>query len=352
LRVLRALLWRVPIALLGLLAVLCAAGALYEALAARQDDVRYPPPGRLIDVGGYRVHMLCMGEGRPTVLLNAWSGGWSAEWETVQPVLARDTRVCAWDRAGSGWSDLGTHSHSPVAYTQEMENVLRAASIDGPYVLVAASYAGRVTRLYAAAHPEQVLGVVLLDAVHEDSHSQEEIAEQRRQAPMYAAGNWILSRLGVARLLGADLVPFIDGPVGYALSERTRELVAVVSTRPKNLEGNARLAAQQQADDAALRATPSFGDKALVVLSASDTAASLTQWAQAQARLASLSTRSLRLIAQGPHLIAWSHPDVVVAAVQCASKLSAAPALSAGSPDAPSACRDLRAHPSVSEPTR
>src|SRR5919202_1277703 len=101
----RLLRWigRVAIGALVLVVALGGAGAVYEAVASTQDNVRYPPPGQLVDVGGYQLHVLCMGQGSPTVLLDAWAGGWSAEWESVQPRVARKTRVCAWDRASSGW---------------------------------------------------------------------------------------------------------------------------------------------------------------------------------------------------------------------------------------------------------
>jgi pimeloyl-ACP methyl ester carboxylesterase len=186
-------------------------GAAYEAVDATQDAVRFPPPGRLVDVNGYRLHIQCLGQGSPTVLLDAVSGGWSAHWAQVLPEIARTTRACAWDRAGSGWSDLGTHTHTPQAYSDEMHALLGAADVDGPYVLVAASYAGRVARPYASQHPAQVVGLVLLDAVHEDSFSAADLAAQEQQRSMVAAGNWVLSRLGVARLMGPELVVFIDG---------------------------------------------------------------------------------------------------------------------------------------------
>ena len=177
---------------LALLVGAMAAGAVYEAVASTQDAMRYPPPGRMVDVGGYQLHLLCMGQGTPTVLLDAWSGGWSAEWEPVQPLVAARTRVCAWDRAGSGWSDLGPHEHTPLAYTTELDSLLQSADIDGPYVLVAASYAGRVARLYTSRHPDQVLGVVFVDAVHEDAFSAEDAAEREHERPCWTAGNWVL----------------------------------------------------------------------------------------------------------------------------------------------------------------
>ncbi len=203
---------RVALSIVALLLALASAGALYEALASSQDALHYSSPGRSVDVGGYRVHVLCMGEGSPTVLLDASAGGFTVEWAPVQSPVARSTRVCTWDRAGSGWSDLGTHDYTPRVYAAEMELVLRAADIPGPYVLVAASYAGRVARLYASQHPEQVVGVVFVDAVHEDSFSAHDIADQEQQRRVLGVGNWVLSRPGVARLLGSRLVPLIVRP--------------------------------------------------------------------------------------------------------------------------------------------
>jgi pimeloyl-ACP methyl ester carboxylesterase len=302
--------------LVGFTLAMASVGAVYEAVASGQDGLRYPPPGRLVDLGGYQVHVLCMGAGSPTVLLDAWAGGWSTEWAPVQPMVARTHRVCAWDRAGSGWSDLGTHDHTPRAYAAEMHAVLHAADIPGPYVLVAASYAGRVARLYASQHPEEVVGVVFVDAVHEDAFSAQDIADQEHQRRVLGVGNWVLSRLGVARLLGPRLVPLIDGPVGYTQPEARRELIAVVSTRPKNLEGNARLSAQHQADDAHLRAAGTLGDRPLVVLSATQTTAASASWRAGQRTLAGLSSNSTQILAEGSHLIAWEHPDLVIGAIE------------------------------------
>jgi pimeloyl-ACP methyl ester carboxylesterase len=303
---------------LGVLVVILAAagtGAAYEALASTRDAARHPPPGRLVDVGGYRLHVLCIGEGSPTVLLDAWAGGWSAEWEPVQPALARSTRVCAWDRAGSGWSDLGTHGHTPQAYADEMEALLRAAEIEGPYVLVAASYAGRVARLFTGQHPSDVVGLVMVDAVHEDAVPREDLAAGEQQRTMLAAGNWVLARLGVGRLLGPELVPFVDGPVGYKVPGELRTMISVMSLRPKNLEGNARLAAHQADDDARLRAAGSLGSRPLVVLTSSQLLASQPRWGEGQRQLAALSTDSTTIVAEGSHLIAWEHPDLVIGAV-------------------------------------
>ena len=81
-------------------------GAGGESLAEAADARAYPPPGQLVDVGGHRLHLHCVGTGSPTVVIEAGLGDWSATWsDRVQPEAARTTRVCAYDRAGLGWSD-------------------------------------------------------------------------------------------------------------------------------------------------------------------------------------------------------------------------------------------------------
>src|SRR6478752_506274 len=92
---------------LALIVGLALAGASYEAIAAGSDAQTYPPPGRMVDVGGYRLQIHCVGTGSPTVVLDAGLGGTSLDWSLVQPVIGQTTRVCAYDRAGLGWSDSG-----------------------------------------------------------------------------------------------------------------------------------------------------------------------------------------------------------------------------------------------------
>jgi pimeloyl-ACP methyl ester carboxylesterase len=307
---------RAGLTLIALLLALAGAGATYEAVASRQDAQRYPAPGRLVDVGGYRLHIQCLGQGSPTVLLDAVSGGWSAHWAHLLPRVARSTRVCAWDRAGSGWSDLGTHAHTPQAYTDEMHALLTAAEIEGPYVLVAASFGGRVARLYTNGHPDQVRGLVLVDAVHEDAYTAADLVAQEQQRSIVEVGNWVLSRLGVARLLGSELVLFIDGPAAERLPAEMRELIGILSTRPKNLEGNSRLAAHHTDDDARLRAAGTLGNRPLVVLTSTQMLSEMAHWGEGQGRLAGLSTNSSATIVDGGHMIAWEHPDVVLGAIE------------------------------------
>jgi len=106
----RRLLRRIGMALLGLIAVLLALavlGAIYQSIATQLAERAYPPPGEMVDVGGYSLHINCVGQGSPTVILDAGSGLFSAQWVRVQQEVSGTTRVCAYDRAGMGWSERG-----------------------------------------------------------------------------------------------------------------------------------------------------------------------------------------------------------------------------------------------------
>jgi pimeloyl-ACP methyl ester carboxylesterase len=130
------------------------------------------PPGRLINVGGWRMHINCSGTaraGQPTVLLEAGSSDFSIDWAFVQPAVATSVRVCSYDRSGSGWSDLGPYPHTLKQIVFELHLLLEKAGESAPLVYVGHSYGGRIGRLYAATYPGDVRGMVFVDAGHEDS---------------------------------------------------------------------------------------------------------------------------------------------------------------------------------------
>ena len=153
--------------MLGLaLVVVVAAGvaAVARASLAR----RTPPPGELVDVGGYRLHLHCVGSGEPTVILEAGLLDFSVFWSRVQPLAGTLTRTCAYDRAGSGWSEASPHPRSSAVMVEELRTLMRNAGIEPPFVIVGHSFGGMNARLYAMRHPREVAGVVLVDAAHED----------------------------------------------------------------------------------------------------------------------------------------------------------------------------------------
>jgi pimeloyl-ACP methyl ester carboxylesterase len=123
----------------------------------------YVQPGQLVDIGGRRINLHCMGAGSPTVILIAGSASWSPIWYKVQPVIAQKTRVCAFDRAGFGFSDPAPHFQILSDVVDDLHTALSAGSIPEPYVLVGHSLGGIEVRLYAQRWPRQVAGMVLVD---------------------------------------------------------------------------------------------------------------------------------------------------------------------------------------------
>jgi pimeloyl-ACP methyl ester carboxylesterase len=126
----------------------------------------FSPPGRLVDVGGWRLHLNCIGKAdpaRPTVILEAGAGDFSVEWSLVQPRVASFARVCSYDRAGDGWSDLGPHPRTMHQVAYELHTLLENAGERPPYVLVGHSYGGWLVRIYRSVYPSEVAGMVLVE---------------------------------------------------------------------------------------------------------------------------------------------------------------------------------------------
>lgn len=155
------------------LACACLAPALHAADAKppsapdRALDI-YAAPAQRVDIGGGRhLNLRCSGRGAPTVLLEAGQGMTSMAWRKVQPRVAASMRVCAYDRAGLGFSDPGPLPRSAQAAADDLHALVRAAKLETPLVLVGHSLGSYVVRLYAAAHADEVAALVLVDPVSE-----------------------------------------------------------------------------------------------------------------------------------------------------------------------------------------
>lgn len=151
--------------LLILIIVLPLTGMAYQSIATRMDQRTFLPTGQLTNVGGYMLHIHCAGEGSPTIVMESGLGGTSLDWSLVQPELAKETRVCAYDRAGLGWSEIdpNSSSHTSRQIGQELHTLLANTGIAGPYVLVGLSAGGMHIQMYANLYPKEVIGVVLVD---------------------------------------------------------------------------------------------------------------------------------------------------------------------------------------------
>ena len=202
--------------LLLLLFVLGLSGAIYQSRASAADRARYTPPGEFVLVDARQMHIHCQGEGSPTVILDAGQGGWSIEWSEIMPQLSQTTRVCAYDRAGYGWSEPATDERTPQNAADDLADLLDAAAIAGPYVVVGFSHAGLATRIYAAQNPDDVVGMVLIDPATEfDNELMDESLKKQQQSAvgMFQAFE-LAARLGLVRLLDpremAPYAPFIS----------------------------------------------------------------------------------------------------------------------------------------------
>ena len=178
------------------------ASALFASGAMAQTPPSAPAPGLLVEVGKHKLHIRCVGplSGKPTVILEAGGGGFSTTWAAVQSLLSARVRTCAYDRAGLGWSEPGPAPRTMSQEVFELHALLKAAKIEGPYVLVGQSIGGLLVRLYAERYSGQVKGMVLVDPTHESG-------------VLYSlrAGKWVrLREQGTGRAVPK---PRIEGPV-------------------------------------------------------------------------------------------------------------------------------------------
>jgi len=302
--------WRrwLAYALVGLVATFllaALAGFCFEWHVEARDAKRFPMRGRLVDVGGYRLHLYCIGAGNPTVVL---SGGFTdtlEQWKEIQPEIARFARVCSFDRAGLGWSDAGPMPRSSGQIAKELHTALANAGIPGPYVLVGHSFGGLDMRIFAGQHPNEVAGILLIDSVNPYFYRWDLPGGFRSEMRFWLYRH--LTSFGITRLLGECH----SGP---------RPCPEFVDTWHAMWE--ARILSAYEA-----RATSSFGNAPLIVI-AHDPLFYLMpvdkpervewepQFARAQMQLTQLSANASFLIARKTgHQIPRDKPQLVVSAV-------------------------------------
>lgn len=184
---------------------------------------RFPPPGALVDIGGFRLHLHRQGHGSPAVVFDAALGGSSLSWSLVQPRVAAVTRTCSYDRAGFGWSDAGPLPRTAGRIADELYTLLARTHTDPPFVLVGHSYGALVMRLFASRHPAEVAGLVLVEpAIAEDWIEPNEFERHRiEQGVRLCRQGATAARLGLARLVSAL--------VRMGALDAARRIVALVS---------------------------------------------------------------------------------------------------------------------------
>lgn len=178
-------------------------------------DIVYARPGQLVDVGGFRLNLYCMGSGSPTVVFDSGWGDWAPAWSTVQPQIAKWTRACSYDRAGAGFSDPGPMPRTSVRIAKELRTALHRAGIAGPYILVGSAFGGDNVRTFADLYMDEVAGLVLDDADPDDL----EPKSMQEEAHRGHAG--IPSDLRSCRNLIAEHKPLLAQPEGSGRPPRT-----------------------------------------------------------------------------------------------------------------------------------
>ena len=202
----RVVVWLVSAAaaLVALPLGLALVGSAYHAVAGAVDQRNYPAPGQLLDVGGYRLHIYCTGQGSPTVVLDSANQGTVSNWIWVQSELALTTRTCSYDRAGLGWSDLSPEPQDARQNARALHALLREAGAEGPYVLVGHSLGALYTRMFAEEYPDEAAGLVFVEGTHPNAFQALGLSDVMPNAPdaaMMDATPWI-SRLGILRVMG------------------------------------------------------------------------------------------------------------------------------------------------------
>lgn len=297
---------------------------------------RFPPTGNLFDVGGYRLHLDCRGDGRPAVIMEAAIWDFGLTWGLVQPEVARFTHACVYDRAGLGWSDPSPRPRTAQVMVEELHALLNAAAVPGPYVLVGHSFAGMPVRLFAHTYPGEVAGLVLVDAAHEDQNRlfppeigasepdlfvaqlqflqgvREQVAAQGHEAvpPMLnAPGHFPPEVAGPYQALLVNTLPRLDALIG--------ELSALEETRAQLRAARVRLP-----PDLPLRVLAHGHPQVVPGLSDGANAAYEAAWQAIQADYAAQSSHGALIRATNSgHMIHHDEPALVVEAIRAVVEL-------------------------------
>lgn len=320
---------RIGLGFLALVILVIVVGAIYEALSRWNAARNYPPPGKLVDIGGRRMHIDCRGSGSPTVIFEAGLGtGGSLDWTLVHDKIASFTRACAYDRAGIMWSDAKSTPQDAAAVAQDLHATLKGAGITDPLVLVGHSIGGPYTTTYVGKYGDQVAGLVMVDPSHPDQivrlgklvHTNLDPKQYLGMMKAASAFSWT----GIVRFL------MTGGKVPAPRREATAKASAYIGTSIKGalseVEGFDRTLDQA-------RQVRSFGNRPVIVLTAMT---QLTpdqlkgmgvtrqggdrfkqEWKTLHQEQARLSTRGReQSVPDATHYIQIDRPDVVIAAVK------------------------------------
>lgn len=319
---------------IALVLVMLAAGVVQ----AQDGDSALPPaPGKLIDVGGYSLHLYCTGEGGPAVILDAGLGDWSINMANLQEQIAEFTQVCTYDRAGYGWSEEGPEPRTSQQIVDELAALLENGEVEPPYILAGHSFGGVNVMMFAAQHPELVEAVVLLDASHPEqmdalnAEVPEIVALEESAAVAYQ------SMLEMAEAGAPVPQELLDAFRPQGITDEQFEIWSQVAVQPKGLR--AMIGEMESLNDSLAQAQEidTLGDIPLVVIAHGVKLADMMTdedlaamgvtreimdtyealWRGFQEDYLTYSTDSTLIIAdESHHYVYVTQPDLVVEAIQ------------------------------------
>jgi len=234
-------------------------------MQSTQQNTRMPP-GQMVDLGGFRLHAMVGGQGAPTVVLEPGLGGFAQQYLHIQPRVAAFTRVVAYDRAGQGWSETSPNPRTPENLAGELKALLGQLDLQPPYVLVGHSFGGLLARIYSGLHPEEVVGMVLVDSSDVDQYQfLPDIDKYLRQMAVGVGGMKFASKVG----LGRWLTKLSLGSAVKSLSKADLDTFLHAASQPRHHETVlAEFSEHSRYFGAASEVPDRFGDLPMVVVTA------------------------------------------------------------------------------------
>ena len=330
--------------ILGSFVLVVLLGLVYQFFGTRRDWKSHPSPGRLVDLGTHRLHLYETGTAGPAVVLEAGLMSTMLSWSALQRELAQSFRVVSYDRAGLGWSDLGPMPRTAERIVEELHAALEKAGIAPPYILVGHSFGGLTMPLFAARFPNDVLGMVMIDAVAPvewDPPSAQDARNARIGAKVCRRAA-VLARVGVIRFVVALLnsplkdvaghlvrlisrgtpanAGSVSSPWFFALPPEERTMAAIFWVQPKFALTIASQLANLPVSAKQVGKFPHFCDKRVVMLTANSASARRREAHSAIAR--NLPCAEHMLVSDSNHWIMQNDPALVVRAIQSVMKMT------------------------------
>lgn len=291
--------------------LLASSGALYQYIGTKLDEQKYPPIGRMVDVGGYKLHMIEEGQNHngPTVIVETGSGETSLGWRSVQQEIAKFTRVITYDRAGYGSSDASPLPRTSENIAKELHTMLHNAEISAPYILVGHSFGGLNMQLFANTYPDEVTGIILVDSLNEKDFQKFSVTLYENSVTYGVQLKKIMeSYFGIKRLmsdLGIHKIKAVRLPTKFVVSD--------IEERSHFVDDAEQLRKTSQ----------SLGDKPLIIISAGkpwpgeENADLNSVWPKLQADLVTKSSHGKQMIAEhSGHRINVEQPEIIIEAVR------------------------------------